>query len=41
MDYVYEAIDLCKPDKVTVITDSEEDINYVRNLAIKNGEEKN
>lgn len=40
MDYVYEAIDLCKPDKVTVITDSEEDINYVRNLAIKNGEEK-
>lgn len=40
MDYVYEAIDLCKPDKVTVITDSGEDINYVRNLAIKNGEEK-
>lgn len=32
-------IELCKPAKVTVITDSPEDIEYVRNLAIKNGEE--
>lgn len=32
-------ITLCKPDKVTVITDSPEDIQYVRDLALKNGEE--
>ena len=34
------AIQLCKPTKVTVITDSKEDIAYLRNLAINNGEEK-
>lgn len=39
MDYLYEAIDLCKPAKVTVITDSDEDIAYVKELAIKNSEE--
>jgi phosphoenolpyruvate carboxykinase (GTP) len=33
-------IDLCKPAKVTVLTDSEEDMKYVRELAIKNGEEQ-
>lgn len=33
------AINLCKPDKVTVITDAAEDIAYLRNLAIINGEE--
>lgn len=33
------AIRVCKPDKVTVITDSEEDLRYVRDLALKNGEE--
>ncbi len=32
-------INLCKPKKVTVITDSQEDIDYVRQLALKNGEE--
>jgi len=37
---VKEAIELCKPAKVTVITDSKEDINYVRELALNNGEEK-
>jgi len=37
---VKEAIELCKPAKVTVITDSKEDIAYVRELAINNGEEK-
>jgi len=40
MEYVEEAINLCKPDKVTVLTDSAEDIAYIRNLAIKNEEEK-
>jgi len=32
-------IDLCKPDKVTVLTDTPRDINYVRKLALKNKEE--
>ncbi len=36
---VEEAIQLCKPGKVTVITDSKEDIAYVRELALINGEE--
>ncbi|MFW9969469.1 MAG: phosphoenolpyruvate carboxykinase (GTP) [Candidatus Odinarchaeota archaeon] len=36
---VNEFISLCKPSKVTVITDSQEDINYVRNRAIELGEE--
>lgn len=39
MNYVEKAIELCKPEKVTVITDSKEDINYVRKLALKTGEE--
>jgi len=30
----------CKPKKVTVITDSDEDIKYMRELALKNKEEK-
>ncbi len=37
---VQEAIQLCKPKKVTVITDSKEDIDYVRELALAVGEEK-
>jgi len=37
---IEEYIALCKPDKVTVLTDSPEDIQYVRDLAIANGEEK-
>lgn len=36
---VEEAIRLCKPAKVVVITDSKEDIAYVRELALINGEE--
>lgn len=36
---VEEAILLCRPAKVTVITDSKEDIAYVRELALINGEE--
>lgn len=36
---VKEAIELCKPAKVTVITDSKEDIAYVRELALAIGEE--
>jgi len=33
-------INLCKPSKVSVITDSDDDIRYVRNLSISNGEER-
>jgi len=39
MEYLNEAIELCKPAKVTVITDSEEDIAYIKELSLKNGEE--
>lgn len=37
---VEEYTKLLKPDKVTVITDAQEDIDYVRALALKSGEEK-
>ena len=37
---VQEAIQLCKPAKVTIITESKEDIAYVRKLALISGEEK-
>ncbi|MBA7539513.1 Phosphoenolpyruvate carboxykinase [GTP] [subsurface metagenome] len=37
---VQEAIKLCKPAEVTVITDSKEDIAYVKELALAVGEEK-
>ncbi|MBU1704676.1 MAG: phosphoenolpyruvate carboxykinase (GTP), partial [Nanoarchaeota archaeon] len=40
MEIVEKYINLCKPAKVTVLTDSREDISYVRQLAVKNGEEK-
>jgi len=39
MQVVNEFVKLCKPSKVTVITDSKEDINYVRQKAIESNEE--
>ncbi len=36
---VEKYISLCKPAKITVITDSEEDINYVKNRSLEIGEE--
>ncbi|NHJ01264.1 MAG: phosphoenolpyruvate carboxykinase (GTP) [Candidatus Heimdallarchaeota archaeon] len=36
---IEEFVKLCKPSKVTVITDSTEDIDYIRNLALLNKEE--
>jgi len=39
MKVVNEFIAICKPSKVTVITDSKEDIQYVRENCIKIGEE--
>ena len=42
-DYVFKIVkyfvDLCKPSKVTVITDSKEDIEYVKQKSISNQEE--
>ena len=40
LNVVEEFTNLLKPSKVTVITDSQEDIKYVRELALKTGEEK-
>ncbi|MFC1728224.1 phosphoenolpyruvate carboxykinase (GTP) [Nanoarchaeota archaeon] len=40
MEVVEKYTELCKPSKVTVITDSEEDIAYIRNLSKQNKEEK-
>lgn len=40
VEVVEKAIERCKPERVSVITDKPEDIEYVRQLAIKNGEEK-
>jgi len=37
---IEEAIILCQPEKVTVVTDTPEDIQYVRELALKNKEEE-
>ena len=34
LQIVEEYINLLKPDKVTVVTDSQEDIDYVRELAL-------
>jgi phosphoenolpyruvate carboxykinase (GTP) len=38
--FVADAIELANPDSVYVCTDSPDDIAYIRDLAIKNGEEK-
>ena len=39
-DFVADAIKLCQPDDVFVVTDSDEDAAHVRATAIKAGEEK-
>ncbi len=39
-DVIEQYIKLCKPSKVTVVADTKEDMEYVRNLSLKNGEEK-
>lgn len=36
---VEEYVKLCKPAKVTVLTDSQEDIDYIRELTLRNKEE--
>jgi len=39
-EFVAKYVGLCNPDRVFVSTDSPEDINYIREAAIRNGEEK-
>jgi phosphoenolpyruvate carboxykinase (GTP) len=39
VEQVYRFVDLCKPAKVTVVTDDSGEIAYVRQLALDNGEE--
>ncbi len=38
-EIIKKYVELCKPAKVTILSDSEEDAQYVRDLAIQNGEE--
>ncbi len=38
--FVAEYVQLCDPESVSVITDSQEDIDYIRELSIRNGEEQ-
>lgn len=40
MAFTEEYINLCKPAKVNVITDSDEDVEYVKKLSLRNGEER-
>jgi len=37
--FIADAIELCRPESVFVLSDAREGINYIRELAIKNGEE--
>lgn len=37
---IEEAIELCKPEKVTLINDTKTDTDYIRNLALDAGEEE-
>ncbi len=39
-EFVAKYVELCNPDRVFVSTDSPEDISYIREAAIRNGEEK-
>lgn len=39
-EVIRKTVKLCKPNKITLLSDSEKDKEYVRKLAIKNGEEK-
>jgi phosphoenolpyruvate carboxykinase (GTP) len=38
-EFVADSIKLCNPDSIFVMTDSDEDIAYVRDMAIRSGEE--
>jgi len=38
-EFIARYVKLCNPDKIYVCTDSPEDIAYIREAAIRNGEE--
>lgn len=38
-DFIKKAVEICEPDKITILTDQKEDLDYVRNLALQNKEE--
>jgi phosphoenolpyruvate carboxykinase (GTP) len=40
IEQVERFVELCKPSKVTVITDDPEEVAYVRRLSLENGEER-
>ncbi|MBM4103147.1 MAG: phosphoenolpyruvate carboxykinase (GTP) [Planctomycetes bacterium] len=39
-EFIEDSIKLCQPDNIYIVTDSDEDAAYVREMSIKNGEEK-
>jgi len=38
-DFIYDYVRLCTPERILLITDSDEDIQFIRNQAIQKGEE--
>ncbi|MHC4676463.1 MAG: phosphoenolpyruvate carboxykinase (GTP), partial [Planctomycetota bacterium] len=38
--FVADSIKLCNPDSIFVMTDSDEDIAYIRDMAVQSGEER-
>ena len=40
MEIIEKYVEFCKPEKVTVLDDSKKSLEYVRKLALENGEEK-
>jgi len=40
LNYIVEAYRLCEPKEIFICTDSEEDLSYIREMALKTGEEK-
>jgi phosphoenolpyruvate carboxykinase (GTP) len=38
--FIADSVELCRPDNIFVVTDSDEDQAHVREMSIKNGEEK-
>ena len=37
--FLKRAVEICQPEKITILTDSEEDLDYVRDLALESGSE--
>ena len=40
VNLVEEYAKLCRPEKITVLSDSKEDLEYIKQLSLKNGEER-